>query len=258
LSAGDKSTSATTILFAHLQLGSLHARCGDQAGLDASLNAIDQPALRSVPMGKAVGRWLQARRWYLDGDAVRALSLAEEALAETADAGVWCAEDQWLFVAQLALVAGNRRAARALLQRLQARHARVPLQARQATALAVEGMVEYAEGNASKALVLFEQSCRLARGTLTANILLFGQTWLALIDGRNPSPAQLAPAGQWVESTREGRFVRAMLLNKPYWAIAHRRLPVLLGTGARVAEHGVCDVGEGGHVSYAQHLPLPV
>ena len=115
-----------------------------------------------------------------------------------------------------------------------------------------------AEGNASKALLLFEQACRLARGTLMSNILLFGHTWLALIDGRNPSPAQLGPAGQWVEVTREGRFVRGMLQNKPYWAMARRQLPVLLGTGVQSMEHGVCDVGEGGQVSYAHHLPLPV
>ncbi len=124
--------------------------------------------------------------------------------------------------------------------------------------LAVEGMVEYAEGNASKALLLFEQACRLARGSLMANILLFGHTWLALIDGRNPSPEQLAPAGQWVEATREGRHLRAMLLNKPYWAIAQRHHPVLLGTAAGLMHHRVTDVGEGGHSSYAHYLPLPV
>ncbi|MFN7120900.1 MAG: winged helix-turn-helix domain-containing protein [Hydrogenophaga sp.] len=258
LRASDKGLSAAARLFAHLQLGNFHARCGDQAGLAACVNAVDQPALRCAPMGSAVGRWLQARRWYLEGDVVQALSLAEVALGEMNDQGVWCGEDQWLFVAQMALIGGNRRSARALLQRLQARQAGLALPARQATALAVEGMVEYAEGNASKAMGLFEQACRLARGSLISNILLIGHTWLALIDGRNPSPAQLGPAGQWVESTREGRFVRGMLLNKPYWAMARRQLPVVLGTGVRPLEHGVCDVGEGGHVSYVHHLPLPV
>lgn len=258
MNASEKSGSALARLYAHLQLGSFHARCDDQAGLVACMNAVDRPALRSAPMGSAVSHWLQARRCYLAGDAVQALSLAEKAMEEMADFGVWCAEDHWLFVAQLALVAGNRRAARALLQRLQARHECRPLQAWQATALAVEGMVEYAEGNASKALLLFEQACRLARGTLMANILLFGHTWLALIDGRNPSPAQLAPAGQWVEATREGRHLRAMLLNKPYWAIAQRQHPVLLGTAARLMTHRVADVGESGHSSYAHYLPLPV
>lgn len=183
---------------------------------------------------------------------------AEEAIGEMADAGVWCAEDQWLFVAQIALVAGNRRAARALHERLQARQARLPLQGRQATALAVQGMLEYAEGNASKSLVLFEQACKLARGTFMANILLFGHAWLALIDGRNPSPAQLAPCGQWVAFTREGQYLRAMLLNKPYWAMAQRQPPVLLGTAERAMVHKVNDVGEGSHVSYVHHLPLPV
>lgn len=95
-----------------------------------------------------------------------------------------------------------------------------------------------------------------------SNILLFGHTWLALIDGRNPSPAQLGPAGQWVEATREGRFVRGMLQNKPYWVMARRQLPVLLGKGTgtdvQPLEHGVSDVGEGGQVSYVHHLPLPV
>jgi DNA-binding winged helix-turn-helix (wHTH) protein len=256
--ASDKGLSASAGLFAHLQLGNFHARCGDQTALVACLNAVDQPALRCAPLGSAVGRWLQARRWYLEGDVAQALSLAEAALGEMADQGVWCGEDQWLFVAQMALIGGNRRAARALLQRLQARQERLALPARQATALAVEGMVEYAEGNAGKAMGLFEQACRLARGTLVSNILLFGHTWLALIDGRNPSPAQLGPAGQWVEATREGRFVRGMLQNKPYWAMARRQLPVVLGTGVQLIEHGVCDVGEGGHVSYAHHLPLPV
>ncbi|WP_159606034.1 winged helix-turn-helix domain-containing protein [Hydrogenophaga sp. PBL-H3] len=258
LKASEKSGSALARLFAHLQLGSLHSRCDDQAGLGACLSAVEQPALRAAPMGSAVGRWLQARRCYLTGNAVQALSLAEEAMEELADFGVWCAEDHWLFVAQLALVAGNRRAARALLQRLQARHEHRPLQTRQATALAVEGMIEYAEGNASKALMLFEQACRLARGTLMANILLFGHTWLALIDGRNPSPSQLAPAGQWVEATREGRHLRAMLLNKPYWAIAQRQPPVLLGTATRPTPHSVVHAGEGGPASYAHYLPLPV
>ncbi|KRC11591.1 hypothetical protein ASE11_19495 [Hydrogenophaga sp. Root209] len=258
LHASEKGESALAQLFAHLQLGSFHARCDDQAGLVACMNAVDQPALRSAPMGSAVARWLQARRCYLAGDAVQALSLAEKAMEEMADFGIWCAEDHWLFVAQLALVAGNRRAARALLQRLQARHEHRPLQTRQATALAVEGMVEYAEGNASKALLLLEQACRLARGSLMANILLFGHTWLALIDGRNPSPAQLAPAGQWVEATREGRHLRTMLLNKPYWAIAQRHHPVLLEAAARPMAHRVTDVGEGGHSSYAHYLPLPV
>lgn len=258
LRASDKGLSAAASLFAHLQLGNFHARCGDLAALVTFMNAVSQPALRCSPLGSAVGRWLEARRWYLEGDAVRALASAEAALGEMTDQGVWCGEDQWLFVAQMALIAGNRRAARVLLQRLQARPERPVLPVRQATALAVEGMVEYAEGHPGKALGLFEQACGLARGTLMSNILLFGHTWLALIDGRNPSPAQLGPAGQWVEATREGRFVRGMLQNKPYWAMARRQLPVLLGTGVQSMEHGVCDVGEGGQVSYAHHLPLPV
>ncbi len=258
LKAGERGGSALARLFAHLQLGSLHARSDDQAGLNASVSAVEHLALRQIPMGSAVCLWLQARRCYLAGDPVKALALAESAMEDMADFGVWCSEDHWLFVAQLALVAGNRRSARTLLERLQTRHASRPLQPRQATALAVEGMVEYAEGNASKALLLFEQACRLARGTLMSNILLFGHTWLALIDGRNPTPAQLAPAGQWVDATREGRHLRAMLLNKPYWAIAQRQHPVLLGTAARLMTHHVADVGDQGQSSYAHYLPLPV
>lgn len=258
LQAAEKGGAALARLFAQLQLGSFHARGGDQTGLSTCMEAIDQPVLRSAPMGRAVGRWLRARRCFLAGDAAQALPLAELAMEDMADFGLWCTEDHWLAVAQMALVAGNRRAARGLLQRLQARHEARPLQPRQATALAVEGMVEYAEGNAGKALLLFEQACRLARGTLMANILLFGHTWLALIDGRNPSPAQLAPAGQWVDSTREGRYLRAMLINKPYWAIAQRQPPVLLGTASRSVLHRVADVAEGGQTSYAHFLPLPV
>ena len=40
-----------------------------------ALNMAEQPALRAAPMGSAVGRWLQARRCYLTGNAVQALSL---------------------------------------------------------------------------------------------------------------------------------------------------------------------------------------
>lgn len=254
----ERGGPAMARLFAQLQLGSLYARSDDQAGLSACVIAVEHPALRSAPMGIAVGRWLQARCCYLAGDPVKALALAEDAMQDMADFGIWCSEDQWLFVAQLALVAGNRRAARALLERLQARYASRPLQPRQATALAVEGMLEYAEGNASKALALFEQAFRQARGTLMSNIILFGHTWLALIDGRNPSPVQLAPAGQWVEATREGRHLRNMLQNKPYWAIAQRQHPVLLGTAGRLITHRVSDVGDHCQSSYAHHLPLPV
>ena len=81
---------------------------------------------------------------------------------------------------------------------------------------------------------------------------------MALIDGRNPTPAQLAPAGQWVEATREGRHLRTMLQNKPYWAIAQRQHPVLVGTAARLMTHRATDVGETGQSSYAHYLPLPV
>lgn len=258
LESSERGGPALARLFAQLQLGSLHARSDDQAGLSASVIAVEHPALRSAPMGIAVGRWLQARCCYLAGDPDKALALAEDAMQDMADFGIWCSEDQWLFVAQLALVAGKRRAARALLMRLQARHASRPLQPRQATALAVEGMVEYAEGNASKALALFDQAVRLARGTLMSNIILFGHTWLALVDGRNPTPVQLAPAGQWVDATREGRHLRAMLLNKPYWALAQRQHPVLLGTAARLMTHRVADVGDQGQSNYAHYLPLPV
>lgn len=251
LKLSERGGPALARLFAQLQLGNLHARSDDQAGLSASVIAVEHPALRSAPMGIAVGRWLQARCCYLAGDTDKALALAEDAMQDMADFGIWCSEDQWLFVARLSLVAGKRRAARALLERLQARHASHPLQPRQATALAVEG-------DASKALALFDEAFRLARGTLMSNIILFGHTWLALVDGRNPTPVQLAPAGQWVEATREGRHLRAMLLNKPYWAIAQRQHPVLLGTAARLMTHRVADVGDHGQSSYSHYLPLPV
>lgn len=124
--------------------------------------------------------------------------------------------------------------------------------------LAVEGMIEYAEGHAGKALALFEQACRPARGTLMSNILLFALSWLSLVDGGNPSATQLVPAGQWVDETREGRHVRAMLHNKPYWAMSRRDHPVLLGTAGELVPHRVSDVGVPGQATYATHLPMPV
>ncbi len=250
--------AALVRLFVWLQLGSFLARVGDHAGLQHCISALDEPALRSVPLAHAVACWLRARQCHLSGDTAQALALAESAMEELADLGIWCGEDQWIFVAQLALVSGNRRSARQVLQRLRARHEQHPLRSRQATALAVEGMIEYAEGNAGKALPLVEHACRLVRGTLMSNILLFGLTWLALVDGRNPSPAQLLPAGQWVEATREGRYVRSMLHNKPYWAISRRKHPVLLGTATELLPHRVTDVDGAGPTSYAQHLPMPV
>lgn len=256
--AADNGGAAPVRLFVRLQLGNFLARCGDRAGLQACIGELDDPALRTAPLGHAVARWLRARQCHLSGDTAQALPLAEAAMEELADLGIWCGEDQWIFVAQLALAAGNRRSARHLLQRLQARHEHHPLRSRQVTVLAVEGMLEYAEGNAGKALPLLEHACRLARGTLVSNILLFGLTWLALIDGRNPSPAQLMPAGQWVEGTREGRYVRSTLHNKPYWAISRREHPVLLGTATELLPHRVTDVDIAGPSSYAQHLPMPV
>lgn len=91
-----------------------------------------------------------------------------------------------------------------------------------------------------------------------SNILLFGLSWLSLVDGRNPSATQLVPAGQWVDETREGRHVRAMLHNKPYWAMSRRDHPVLVGTATELVPHRVSDVGSLGQASYATHLPMPV
>lgn len=258
LRAADNAGAAPVRVFVRLHMGNFLARCGDHAGLQDCISALNEPVLRSAPLAQTVAGWLRARQCHLAGDAAQALPLAEAAMEELADLGIWCSEDHWLFVAQLALVAGNRRSARQWLQRLQARHGHRPMPSRQATALAVEGMIEYAEGNASKALPLVEHACQLARGTLVSNILLFGSTWLELIDGRNPSPAQLQPAGQWVEGTREGRYVRSVLHNKPYWAISRRAHPVLLGTATELQPHRVADVGGSGPSSYAHHLPMPV
>ena len=258
LQAGERSADPQARLLVRLHLANLLARSGDEAGLRACVNAMDEPALRNAPLGQAVARWLCARQCHLAGDAAKALPLAEAAMEELADLGIWSAEDHWLFVAQLALMSGNRRSARALLQRLVERHRSRPCAIRQATALAVEGMIEYAEGHAGKALALLEQASRPARGTLMSNILLVGLSWLSLVDGGKPSPAQLLPAGQWVDETREGRYVRAMLLNKPYWVMSRRDQPVLLGTAGELSSHRVSDVGGLAQSSYATHLPMPV
>ena len=58
LKAGERGGSALARLFAHLQLGSLHARSDDQAGLNASVSAVEHLALRQIPMGSAVCLWL--------------------------------------------------------------------------------------------------------------------------------------------------------------------------------------------------------
>ena len=87
-----------------------------------------------------------------------------------------------------------------------------------------------------------------------------GNKWNAytLIDGRNPSLGHLAPAGQWVECTLEGRYLRSMLIHKPYWALAQHRETARVGTASELLSHEVAEAQgiRGGH--YATHLPMPV
>lgn len=256
--AADQAGAPLARLHARLQWGTFLARCGDQTGLDACVASLAQGDERQTPLGLAVWRWLRARQLHLQGDARSALPLAEQAMADLADLALWWPEDHWLFVLQVALVANSRGAAQAIVQRLQARqeHGSQPL--RQCTALAAQGMLDYAQGNTGKALAHFEQTRRLARDTVMASILLLGHTWLTLIDGRNPSLGHLAPAGQWIECTLEGRYLRSMLIHKPYWALAQHRETARVGTANELLSHEVADAQgiRGGH--YATHLPMPV
>ncbi len=119
-------------------------------------------------------------------------------------------------------------------------------------------MIDYAQGHTDKALAQFEQTRRLGRDTVMANSLLFGHTWLNLVDGRNPSLGHLAPAGQWVECTLEGRYLRSMLINKPYWALAQHREPARVGTATELMSHEVADAQGIRGGNYATHLPMPV
>ncbi len=256
--AADHAGSPLVRLHARLQWGTFLARCGDQSGLDACVAGMARNGDGQTPLDLAVWRWLRARQLHLQGDATAALPLAEQAMAELSDLTLWWPEDHWLFVLQVALVANSRGTALAIVQRLQARleHGGQPL--RQCTALAAQGMIDYAQGHTDKALAQFEQTRRLGRDTVMANILLFGHTWLNLVDGRNPSLGHLAPAGQWVECTLEGRYLRSMLINKPYWALAKQRAPARVGTATEMMSHEVADAQgiRGGH--YATHLPMPV
>lgn len=256
--AADHAGAPLVRLHARLQWGTFLARCGDQTGLDACIVSLARGDDRQTPLGLAVWRWLRARQLYLQGDAKAALPLAEQAMDELADLGTWWPEDHWLFVLQVALMANSRGTAQAIVQRLQARQEQSGHPLRQCTALAAQGMIEYAQGHAGKALAHFEQTRRLGRDTVMANILLFGHTWLTLIDGRNPSLGHLASAGQWVECTPEGRYMRSTLINKPCWALAQHREPARVGTATELLSHEVAQAQgiRGGH--YATHLPIPV
>lgn len=256
--AADHSGAPLVRLHARLQWGTLLARCNDLTGLEACVAGLAQGDERQSPLGMAVWRWLRARQLYLQGDAKAALVLAEQAMAELADLGLWWLEDNWLFVVQVALVANSRGTAQALVQRLQARQGQAELPLRRCTALAAQGMLDYALGHADKALAHFEQTRRLCRDTVMANILLLGHTWLSLIDGRNPSLGHLAPAGQWVDCTLEGRYLRSMLINKPYWAMAQQREVARVGTATELLQHEVNDAQGIRGGPYATHLPMPV
>lgn len=256
--AADQAGAPLVRLHARLQWGIFLARCNDLTRLEACVASLAQGDERQSPLGMAVWRWLRARQLYLQGDAKAALVLAEQAMAELVDLGLWWLEDSWLFVVQVALVANNRGTAQAIVQRLQARHARGTQPLRQCTALAAQGMLDYAQGQADKALAHFEQTRRLGRDTVMANILLLGHTWLSLVDGRNPSLGHLAPAGQWVECTPEGRYLRSMLINKPYWAMARQQETARVGTATELLQHEVTDAQGIRGGAYATHLPMPV
>lgn len=254
----DQAGAALVRLFARLHWGTFLARCADRAGLDACVASLTQMEDHQTPLGQAVWRWLRARQLYLQSDARAALPFAEQAMAELAGLGLWWPEDHWLFVVQVALVANNRKAADAIGQRLQVRHERSGRPMHECTALAAQGMLEYAHGRSGEALACFEQSRRLGRDNIMVNLLLLGHTWLVLVDGRNPSLGHVASAGQWVECTPQGRYLRALLMNKPYWALTTQREPERVGTETDLLHHEVADAQGIDSSPYANHLPMPV
>jgi len=246
------------LIYATLQTGCFHARNGDQANLEHCLARLGDPQLRDTALGTAAWRWLRARHMLLSGQAQDALPLAEQAMGELAHMGLWWSEDNWLFMAQVALLGGNRAMAEHVFAELEARQLLHPAAPRRAALLAVQGMLAHHDGAQAQAMRLFEQAHELARHTLMAQVLLPGLVWLWLVNGRQPPSGQLASAGDWVELTPEGRHVQAVLHGQSQWGDALRQTALMLGTGTDHPVPMVADAGDAALIRYTQYLPLPV
>jgi DNA-binding winged helix-turn-helix (wHTH) protein/tetratricopeptide (TPR) repeat protein len=261
LVASEQGGATLAHIHAVLQMGSFMARTEDQGGLEQCLVRLAHARLRDAPLGVAAWRWLRARHLMLTGRPHEALPLAEHAMHELADLGIWWSEDNWLFVVQVALTSGNRTAAQHLVARLQARQQRRPHALLRATALATQGMLCSFDGEPAPALHLFEQAHELARHAVLAHVLLFGLVWLALVNGRRPTPSQLSGCGHWCDRTQAGRHVRAAALRAFQWQAERRqREPALAwGTGT---DHAVPMVSEAAeppaHPAHTACLPMPV
>jgi DNA-binding winged helix-turn-helix (wHTH) protein len=258
LVAGEQSGETRVHIYALLQLGSFLARIGDERGLEQCLARLSDPALREAPLGTASWRWLRARHLLLNGHAADALLLAEQAMGELSDLGLWWPEDGWIFVAQVALKSGNRAAAQHMLARLDQRRHRPPLAARRATLLAVQGMLAYFDGEHTRALALIQQAHELGRHTLMAQVLMLGLVWLLVVNGHQPTAAHLSACGDWCERTREGQHLQAMLKRHAQWGVAVLQPTLMLGTGTDHAVPLVADAGDADLVRYAECLPMPV
>lgn len=258
LIAGEQSGETRVHIYAILQLGSFFARIQDQRGLERCLARLGDPALREAPLGTATWRWLRARHLLLTGHASDALVLAEQAMGELSDLGLWWPEDSWIFVAQLALMSGNRGMAQHMLGHLDQRRHRHPASARHATLLAVQGMLAYFDGEQPQALALFQQAHELSRHTLMAQVLLLGLVWLLLVNGQQPTTAQLSASGHWSDRTREGQHVQAMLKRHMHWGATVLQRTLMLGTGTDHAVSLVADASDADLVRYAECLPMPV
>lgn len=257
LVASEQSGATSANIYANLQLGCFFARTGDQGGLEQCLARLADPSLRDAPLGTAAWRWLRARHLLLTGHAPDALPLAEQAMGELVDLGVWWSEDSWIFMTQLALMSGNRSVAQHMLGHLEERRQQQPVTPRRATILAVQGMLAYFDGEQALALALFEQAHELSRHTLMAQVLLWGLVWLALMNGRQPAQAQQSAAGHWGDRTLEGRYVQSMVKNR-HWATALRHPVLVLGTGTDHAVPLASDHGGAVPMRYAEWLPMPV
>lgn len=256
--ASEQRGVARALIYATLQTGCFHARNGDRAGLEQCLSRLGDPQLRDTALGTAAWRWLRARHLVLSGQARDAFALAEQAMRELAHLGLWWGEDNWLFMAQVALLGGHRAMADNVLGELEARQLLHPAAPRRAVLLAVQGMLAHHDGAQAQAHRLFEQAHELARHTLMAQVLLPGLVWLSLVNGRQPGANPLAAAGDWAELTPEGRHVQAVVLRQSQWGDALQQTALMLGTGTDNPVPVVAEAGDAALIRYMQCLPLPV
>jgi hypothetical protein len=79
-----------------------------------------------------------------------------------------------------------------------------------------------------------------------------------LVNGQQPTTAQLAASGHWSDRTREGQHVQALLKRGMHWGAAMRQQTLMLGTGTDDAVSLVADTGDADLARYAECLPMPV